>query len=135
MNVECHPSVATTWRLIGWLGVALVIYLSLTPNPPQIDLGQFTDKWKHLAAHAALMLWFSQLRASSHERIQVAIYLVGLGIGLEFLQHAMGTRVFEVGDMVADGLGVFSGWLLAPPRLPNLLVLAGFATSGPSPAP
>ena len=134
MKLECRPSIATTWLVLGWFGVASVIYLSLTPSPPQLDLGRFTDKWEHLAAYGVLMLWFSQLRIASGERMRVAICLVALGIALEFAQHATGFRNFDIGDMIADALGVCFGWLLAPPRLPNVLVLAGFATTESPPA-
>ena len=46
---------------------------------------------------------------------------MALGIALEFAQRMTGFRMFEVADMVAGALGVTLGWLLAPPRTPNLL--------------
>ena len=50
-----------TWLFIGWLGIAAVNYLSLTPNTPKLDL-EYGDKLQHLAAYGSLMLWFAQLR-------------------------------------------------------------------------
>jgi hypothetical protein len=129
MSLKCRSSVATAWLLFGWIGVVAVIYLSLTPSPLELNLGRFTDKWQHLAAYAVLMLWFSQLRTALGERIRIAVCLAGLGIGLEFLQQATGLRNFDTNDMVANALGVCFGWLLAPPRLPNVLILTGFAST------
>jgi VanZ family protein len=47
--------------------------------------------------------------------------MVALGIALEYAQRTTGYRSFDIADMVADAAGVAIGWLLAPPRLPNLL--------------
>jgi hypothetical protein len=37
------------------------------------------------------------------------------------VQRWTGYRTFDVWDMAADAAGVAIGWLLAPPRLPNVL--------------
>jgi len=117
------PASGTTLRKIWWwvgaLGVAAVIYLSLTPSPPEIDLGRYSDKWEHFAAYATLMLWFCQIRRSWRQRLLLLALFAGLGVGLEFVQRAGGVRSFEIADMEASVLGVLAGWLLAPPRLPN----------------
>ena len=110
------------WWTVGWLGVGAAIYLSLMHNPPMLAVEQ-GDKLEHLAAYGTLMLWFAQLSDRTRWRGTVALVLGALGIGLEFAQLASGYRDFSYGDMVADALGVALGWLLAPPRLPNLLAL------------
>jgi VanZ family protein len=38
--------------------------------------------------------------------------LVGLGVGLEFVQGWTGYRSFDVMDMLADSVGVLLGWML-----------------------
>jgi len=110
------------WLAIGWLLVALVIYLSLTPQPLQIP-GAEGDKVGHWLAYATLMLWFSQIYDMSLERLQVACALVALAIGLEFAQRYTGYRTFEIADMVAGAAGVCVGWCAAPPRGPAFLAL------------
>ena len=70
-------------------------------------------------ASAAGLIGFANLPAYVASKHGV----VGLtkSIALEFAQLATGIRMFEVSDMVAGALGIAFGWLLAQPRLPNLL--------------
>lgn len=108
------------WLVAGWLGVGLIAYFSLMPAPPDIGVEQ-GDKIGHLAAYGLITLWFAQLYTGTRQRIWLAVGMVALGIAMEYAQRATGYRSFDVADMVADALGVAIGWLLAPPRLPNLL--------------
>jgi VanZ family protein len=112
------------WRIVGWLGVLGVIVLSLTPNPPSIGVEQ-GDKIGHAAAYAALMLWFAQLHLQRWQRVPVALWLLALGIALEFAQGWTGPRTLSIADMGADAAGIALGWFAAPPRGPNLLANVG----------
>lgn len=109
------------WLAAGWLGIGLVVFLSLIPAPPEVDLGAYTDKWEHMTAYAVLMWWFCQLRIAAPGQALTGTGLVALGIAIEFAQRATATRMFELSDMLAGALGVALGWLLAPPRTPNVL--------------
>ena len=111
------------WSLIGWLGVAMILYLSLMPHPPELDIEQ-GDKLQHMAAYTVLLGWWAQLGASDRANARVALVILVLGIVIEFMQAATGYRTFSYADMVADALGIALGWMLAPPRGPNLLRLA-----------
>jgi VanZ family protein len=112
--------IADIWRIAGWLGIAAIIALSLMPL--QLDLTVDNgDKFGHLASYGLVTLWLAQLYTGLRQRVWLVVGMVALGIALEFAQRATGYRSFEVADMVADALGVVIGWLLAPPRLPNLL--------------
>jgi VanZ family protein len=108
------------WLALGWGLVLLVIYLSLTPAPVQIEVEQ-GDKFGHIFAYAALMSWFANLYETPVRRLQFAIGFVALGVALEFAQRETGYRTFEVADMAADAVGVIAAWLFAPPRIPNYL--------------
>jgi VanZ family protein len=108
------------WRALGGLLVLAVIWLSLTPAPPMPEVAG-GDKIGHVAAYAALMLWFSQLHPGFRVRLGWAVGFVALGIALEFAQLATRYRSFEIADMAADAIGVCLGWAAAPPRLPNFL--------------
>lgn len=108
------------WSLIGWFGVALILYLSLMPHPPELDIEQ-GDKLQHLAAYAVLMGWWAQIAASDRRNAVIALTMLAFGIAIEFMQAATGYRTFSYADMAADAIGISLGWMLAPPRGPNLL--------------
>ena len=108
------------WLSIGWLLVAAIVYLSLTPTPIELP-GDSGDKYGHVAAYGVLMFWFTQIYSASPRRMAVAISLALLGIGLEFVQGYTGYRTFDRADMVADVIGIVLGWLVGPPRTMNVL--------------
>ena len=103
---------------IGWGLVGVILWLSLTPQPPHVDFEQ-SDKVGHFLAYGGLMFWFCQLYPRTRTRAAYAAGFIALGIAIEFLQRATGYRSFEVMDMVADAIGVLLGWAaaLALPRL------------------
>ncbi|MEK7322948.1 MAG: VanZ family protein [Pseudomonadota bacterium] len=107
------------WRGLGWSMIAAVLYLSLMPNPPSLDVSA-GDKWSHAAGYAGLMLWFAQLYARPlHWRL--AAGLIGLGVSIEFAQGMTDYRSFEYLDMLADASGVFIGWWLGGTRFGAIL--------------
>jgi VanZ family protein len=108
------------WLAAGWSLVFLIIYLSLTPEPVQLNVEQ-GDKYGHVLAYAALMSWFANIYQLSLRRLQFALGFVALGIALEFVQGWTGYRSFELADMAADAAGVAAGWVCADPRIPNYL--------------
>ena len=93
----------------GWLYAAAIVFLSLTPKPPDPGFA-YSDKLGHLLAYALLMGWFCWLYRKRYTRLAFAIGWVALGIGLEFAQGLTPTRSFEVADMAANSLGVLLGW-------------------------
>jgi VanZ family protein len=106
---------------LGWLMIAAIVWLSIAPSPPKLDV-EFGDKLGHFAAYGGLMLWFCQLYAARTTRLGCAAAFIAMGIGLEFAQGATGYRSFEVMDMAANTLGVLLGWgaaLVFPGVLPG----------------
>ena len=93
----------------GWAWAAAIVWLSLTPSPPQVDFS-YSDKAGHLAAYGLLMFWFARLYTS---RAAYAAGFIAMGIALEFAQGALGFRTYEVLDMVANTIGVLMGWIAA----------------------
>ena len=108
------------WIIVGWVGVIAVIVLSLIPSPPQLLPVDQGDKLEHMLAFGSLMFWFAQVYVRRCGRLTTAGLLTGLGVAIEIAQGDTGYRTFEYADMGADCVGIFIGWLLAPPRLPNL---------------
>jgi VanZ family protein len=107
-NLELRTTMRPFALALGWILVAVVIWLSVTPSPPTIDVDQ-GDKLGHLVAYGTLMFWFAQLYVRSAVRLRYALGFIGLGIALEFVQGHIG-RDFEVADMAADAFGVALGW-------------------------
>ncbi len=99
------------WLLLGWVGVGMVVYLSLTSTPIRTSL-IYGDKLGHLIAYALLMAWFVQLFQRRFWLLFHASLLVVMGVSLEFLQELYG-RYFEFADMAADLAGILLGALTA----------------------
>lgn len=89
--------------------VAAIVWLSLTPSPPKIDIEQ-GDKLGHFLGYGTIMAWFAWLYPARPARIGYALGFVAMGVALEFVQGALGYRTFEVFDMLANALGVMIGW-------------------------
>ncbi len=107
------------WLFTGWLLIALVVYVSLIPALPSIDITA-ADKVAHVFAYATLTLWFLQLYPADR-RAMLVIGFIMMGIALEFLQELTASRSFEYADIAANTGGVALGWLLAKTRLSNTL--------------
>ncbi|HEU5177564.1 MAG TPA: VanZ family protein [Burkholderiales bacterium] len=97
---------------LGWGWAATIVWLSLTPSPPQVDV-QLGDKLGHFAAYGLLMLWFSFLYRRPGAQALYAFSFIFMGIGLEFLQGWLGYRTYDVLDMAANTIGVLLGWVAA----------------------
>ena len=104
---------------IGWTLIGIILWLSLTPQPPQVDF-EHSDKVGHFLAYGGLMFWFCQLYRARRTRLAYALAFIAMGVAIEFVQGWSGYRSFEVNDMIADGVGVLLGWAVAL-ALPPLL--------------
>jgi len=91
---------------------AAIVWMSLTPSPPRIDI-ELGDKLGHFLAYGSLMGWFCLLYASRASRIGYALLWIAMGVGLEFAQGQLGYRTYDLFDMVANTLGVLLGWAFA----------------------
>jgi VanZ family protein len=111
------------WLAAGWLLVGLIIYLSLTPHPPEPLSFLYGDKLEHAFAYGSVALWFFQIYLPVRSRVIGSVMLVGLGIGLEFVQGWTGYRHFEIGDMMANSVGVSIGFVLAYTSLGRIFIL------------
>ncbi|KAF0700509.1 Aste57867_8970 [Aphanomyces stellatus] len=111
------PLLARVWLAVGWAGITLLLYLSLTPRMPFEIPVKHGDKYGHSLAYAVLAFWWTQLPLPRH---RVAFALVALGVAIEFVQGWTG-RSFDYFDMLANIQGVASGVGVAA-VLPNPLL-------------
>ncbi len=95
------------WLALGGLWVAIILWLSLTPVPPQPFY--LSDKVEHMLAYLLLMGWFAVVCRDGARRLAAAL-LVAMGIVVEILQGLSGYRYFEWADMAANTSGVLLAW-------------------------
>ena len=92
--------------------VAAIIWLSVMKSPPDPGF-EHGDKLEHLIAYGSLMFWFCQLHAAGRVQLALAVGFIALGVGLEFVQGALGYRSYDEADMLANTVGVIAGWAVA----------------------
>jgi hypothetical protein len=104
------------WLAMGAGFVLLVVYLSLTPSPPDYYVPE-GQKAGHVLAYAWLMLWYAQLYRAVSIRIAFAAAWCLMGVGLEYLQGLTDYRSFSYRDMLLNAGGVALGFMLSRTRL------------------
>lgn len=101
--------------LRGWAPVlawaALIFFVSSRPTLP-VPLGGGTDKIAHFGAYSVLGIALGHARVATGISLPVAA-VAGIVYGLvdELHQSTVPGRAAEVGDWVADSLGVIAGLL------------------------
>ncbi|HMO47980.1 MAG TPA: VanZ family protein [Rubrivivax sp.] len=103
----------SAWRVLLALLAALVAALALTPAPPErLSLGW--DKINHLSAFGALAVcvMFGWRDAPVAQRAML-LALLAFGGAIELLQRYVPGRSAEWADLLADGIGIVAGALLA----------------------
>ena len=111
------------WLSIGYLLIVVVVFLSLTSNPVHVDTNlPYQDKLFHALAYFSLTFWFMQIYHIRHHVFQWVIFFLCLGLLLEYLQGFDSNRYSEVGDMIANTLGVVVAVALARTQLRFVLV-------------
>ena len=110
------------WQAIGWVYVALVVYESLTPSPPELPGFPGSDKLVHLVVYMLMMLWFGFIYEPGKRLLILGAMFFMLGTALEFVQGATGYRSLELRDMMSNAAGLLAGGLLAKSRLSAALV-------------
>ena len=110
------------------LWLFLVTLLLFTPGTqlPKITWKDkiFLDKWIHATLFAILILtwcwfYFRKQGAANNKKPFINIALIGFlyGIGTEIIQELfIPFRSFEIPDIIADGVGVIIGCLIAVKR-------------------
>ena len=90
----------------------IILWLALSPNPPNPG-GLFDlDKANHVAAFFVLSLLADLSYQSKEALANKGLALFGFGMLIEGLQYWVGYRYFEIGDLIADGAGILAYMLL-----------------------
>lgn len=108
---------ARRWQIAGISVLVLVLAAALVPalwfmhDVPGSGLVS-TDKLLHTLTFMFLTVWFcGQYRRRSYWRVAVAMLM--FGVLIEACQMLLTWRSAEVGDLVADAVGIVLGLLLA----------------------
>ncbi|MNM37586.1 VanZ like family protein [compost metagenome] len=110
------------WLLLWCTAVLAVIVVCLIPPPP-LALPQNSDKVEHFLAYFLLAGSAVQLFATRRALCVVALGLVVMGVGIEWLQGALTeTRMADPMDALANSVGVLAGMLTAFTPLRDLLL-------------
>jgi VanZ family protein len=110
------------WLGLWWLAIAVTITVCLIPPPP-LDLPKNSDKIEHFLAYFVLAGAAVQIYRTRAALLWAGVGLVGLGIGIEFLQGALtDNRMADPMDALANSIGVIAGMALALTPLRNLLL-------------
>jgi len=110
------------WLGLWWLAIAVTITVCLIPPPP-LDLPPNSDKVEHFLAYFVLAGAAVQIYRTRAALLWAAAGLVGLGIGIEFLQAALtDNRMADAMDALANSIGVLAGMALAFTPLRDLLL-------------
>lgn len=104
------PFATPWWRALLALLLCAVTWLALVPAPPP-QLGTHWDKLNHLLAFSTLALVAAMAFTRAWWRI--AAGLLAYGGLIEGLQAFAPPRAAEPADLLADGLGIAIGLLLA----------------------
>ena len=110
------------WTGLWLLAIAVVVFGSLLPVQDLPEVG-VSDKFEHFLAYAVLSAGAVQLFQRRLSWGFVCVVLVFLGIGLEYLQGAMGMgRAADRMDALANTVGVLIGLATAFTPLRDLLL-------------
>ncbi len=104
-----HPLVR---QLIALIAMAATVWATLATGLPNIDFGPLAwDKARHVLAYAFLMWWTVQAFPRCRPGFCAAFLLLA-GVCLELLQLRTGTRQGDLGDLIANAVGVSPGYAL-----------------------
>ena len=106
-----------SWQIAGVLILMLVLVLALAPavwpwGGRYGSLWAIPDKWLHGLTFAGLALWYTGQYAR-HSYLWLALGLFSFGSLIELGQLMVAYRTAELGDVVADTLGIAAGMMIA----------------------
>ena len=64
---------ARLWLTLGWVLIAIVVFLSVWPHPPgEVGISP-GGKLGHVIAYLVVMLWFANIYPHRHHRVWLSV--------------------------------------------------------------
>lgn len=104
---------SSIFRVLFWLGVAAVSFLSVTTPQAYLPATDVWDKAQHFLAYAILggVGWLGY--QGRRHMVMLLIGLILMGAGLEAAQAFVPGRFPSVGDVIANSLGALVGLIIS----------------------
>lgn len=100
------------WLSLGWMAVALAVFVCLVPMSELPQAPDVSDKTEHFLAYLLLSVWFAGIYVRSRYWA-IALGLAIMGILIEFAQGAMHYgRQADAADVLANCSGIAAGLVL-----------------------
>jgi hypothetical protein len=99
------------WLAVGWVLAVGVGVGSLVPSDVLMDVS-VSDKLLHAGSYFMLMIWFAGAY-EARRHVPIALVLMTVGAGLDFMQTFTATRTFSAFDVFANCVGIAVGLALA----------------------
>jgi len=96
------------WKTVFWILLFSLLFLTLTPTPPNPIKFTHIDKIYHFIGFSAFsfVFRFSFIKKST---LFILFYSILLGVAVEVAQLFVPNRGFSLMDMIADGIGSVVG--------------------------
>ena len=95
-------------KILFWIILASLLYITLTPTPPKLINLHNIDKLYHFVAFAGFATAF-KMDYSKLDTWLIVLFTTILGCAIEFAQIYIPGRGFSVVDFVADVIGGITG--------------------------
>jgi VanZ family protein len=116
LKIENYRTNTALVQVLWLLAMAATIVGELLPGNSAVmrlvAATHINDKVLHFSAYA-LLAFIPVFGFKLRHGIPLALSMILLGVALEFAQRLVPSRSYEVADMVANALGVFTGIALA----------------------
>ena len=118
-----HLKYLNLWIGIGTVIIVSIWFVSLMPNPPKgPDTTLPMDKIVHFIMYFTVTLWHCQITKPDRHFHLFVIFLV-MGALIEGIQQISGYRSFEMGDILANGIGTLTAFMLCKTKVSNLIMI------------
>lgn len=109
-----------TWKILGLIGLLLILFMSLKPQQDGPVWIEHLDKFLHFSTYSIASFYYHQLYKNNNS-LKLSFGLLIYSAMIEILQYFSRTRSAEFADLVANLSGILLGQWISW-KCPNVLV-------------